>query len=502
MTQLRLLLFVLLVCFCTYLPAPASAQSISCEDGTTCRDINNPDGYCDLTTGECVNHTPGCPEFYTDAIGMENKCTVFSGVDLDTGLCLYQPKACAALGCNLESCNPATGACEVQPNDVSICGPTGQICLNLDFDGTPCDVFACFYIHCRFTPGFPNNCQQIETVDCAALNPSTCQLSLGCTPGAGEPGSGCEYAAVDCAPPADPCAEELVLDGAAAGCCTYRPKDCAAEFGNNPDYTYSCTVEGTSGVCHATPILEADLSVTKDDSPDPVNRGHNLTYTLTVTNNGPYGASGVTLTDTLPANVTFVSASNGCLESGGVVTCDVGTLPNGADAVIQIVVTPATEGTITNTVNVASDVVDPDAANNTDTENTTVAPVICDGLPATIIGTPGNDVINGTNGNDVMHGLGGNDTINGGNGNDVICGGNGHDTLSGGNGIDRLFGDAGDDTLNGNNGDDALDGGAGNDRLNGDNGDDSLNGGADTDDCNGGKGNDTGTNCESAVCIP
>ncbi len=75
---------------------------------------------------------------------------------------------------------------------------------------------------------------------------------------------------------------------------------------------------------------------------------------------------------------------------------------------------------------------------------------VCNGLEATIVGTPGNDVINGTPGNDVIVGLGGNDIINGGNGHDVICGGSGNDTLNGNNGNDTLEGGLGNDTLNGN----------------------------------------------------
>ena len=53
----------------------------------------------------------------------------------------------------------------------------------------------------------------------------------------------------------------------------------------------------------------ADLSITKTDSPDPVTAGKNLTYTVQVTNGGPSTASAVTVTDTLPAGVTFVSAT-------------------------------------------------------------------------------------------------------------------------------------------------------------------------------------------------
>ena len=68
------------------------------------------------------------------------------------------------------------------------------------------------------------------------------------------------------------------------------------------------------------PVAMADLSVAKDDSPDPVTEGDDVTYTITLTNNGPDAATGVLLTDTLPAGATFVSASSGCTEVSGVVT--------------------------------------------------------------------------------------------------------------------------------------------------------------------------------------
>src|SRR5205823_2585199 len=55
--------------------------------------------------------------------------------------------------------------------------------------------------------------------------------------------------------------------------------------------------------------LTADLLVTKTDSPDPVTVGKNLIYTVTVTNDGPSGVTGVIMTDTLLSGVTFVSAT-------------------------------------------------------------------------------------------------------------------------------------------------------------------------------------------------
>jgi uncharacterized protein YkwD len=98
----------------------------------------------------------------------------------------------------------------------------------------------------------------------------------------------------------------------------------------------------------------------------------------------------------------------------------------------------------------------------------------CNGLAATITGTPGNDTINGTPGPDVIAGLAGNDVIRGLGGGDVICGGPGNDLIVGGAGNDQLFGGTGADTLRGMTGDDTLRGGKGNDFLNG---------GLDMDDC-------------------
>ncbi len=125
-----------------------------------------------------------------------------------------------------------------------------------------------------------------------------------------------------------------------------------------------------------TVLGNADLSVTKTDSPDPVTVGSNLTYTVTITNNGPDGATGVTLTDTLPAGVTFVSATPSQGSCGGSVTCNMGTINNGASATVTIVVTPNTPGSITNIATVAGNETDPNLANNTAQAMTTVNPAV------------------------------------------------------------------------------------------------------------------------------
>lgn len=119
--------------------------------------------------------------------------------------------------------------------------------------------------------------------------------------------------------------------------------------------------------------------------------------------------------------------------------------PDGTTTVTPIVEGPPGDAT-------CSDGVDNDGDGNTDSADngcqpTGPPPALCEGLPATIVGTPGNDIINGTNGNDVIAGLGGNDIVNGGAGNDVICGDAGNDILTDGNDNDVLLGGEGNDVL-------------------------------------------------------
>ena len=75
----------------------------------------------------------------------------------------------------------------------------------------------------------------------------------------------------------------------------------------------------------------------------------------------------------------------------------------------------------------------------------TAAPPLCDGKPATIVGTMGNDELEGTPGDDVIVGLGGDDIIRGKGGNDTICGFNGDDIMHGGPGDDVMLGGYGSD---------------------------------------------------------
>jgi uncharacterized repeat protein (TIGR01451 family) len=119
----------------------------------------------------------------------------------------------------------------------------------------------------------------------------------------------------------------------------------------------------------------ADLSIAKTDSADPVITGSTFSYNLTVFNGGPSPASGVVVTDTLPPQVAYSTATSSqgsCSLSTGTVTCNLGTIGSGSNATVQIsvnVTTPLSE-VVVNTASVSSPTPDPVPANNSDTENT------------------------------------------------------------------------------------------------------------------------------------
>ena len=136
--------------------------------------------------------------------------------------------------------------------------------------------------------------------------------------------------------------------------------------------------ENNSASSETTVLAAADLSLTKSDAPDPVPVGGQVIYTLAVHNSGPQAATGVSLTDALPAGVTFDSATptqGSCSEADGTVTCALGTVANEESASVEIKVTPTNAGTITNEASVTSDVADPDPADNSASAGTTVDPV-------------------------------------------------------------------------------------------------------------------------------
>ena len=137
-----------------------------------------------------------------------------------------------------------------------------------------------------------------------------------------------------------------------------RSTNTASVDGNEPDPDTDEQHESRSRHSFGTP---ADLGVAVADSPDPIATGGTLTYTTIVTNNGPGVAPAVAMSQVLHPRTMFDSATstNGtCSEESGTVTCDVGTLANGASATITITVTKTNPGVISSVATVFGDVGD------------------------------------------------------------------------------------------------------------------------------------------------
>lgn len=268
-------------------------------------------------------------------------------------------------------------------------------------------------------------------------------------------------------------------------------------------------VLASSGVAQG-PEGEADLAVTKSDSPDPVGVGGLLTYTIQVQNLGPAPATDTTITDQLPETVQLVSASGAACDLRGInLKCELGTLVVGEVRTVTVQVRPGEEGPITNTVTATSNEPDTNQANNEANATTQVGPPgttppgpppgagqpTCFDVRPTIVGTPGPDLLVGGPGRDVILAKGGNDLIGGLGDADLICAGRNEDFVRSGGGDDRVKGGAGNDRIRGQDGDDIVRGNGGNDRLRGNRGNDTLVGGPGKDRCSGGPGKDIVRSC-------
>jgi uncharacterized repeat protein (TIGR01451 family) len=143
--------------------------------------------------------------------------------------------------------------------------------------------------------------------------------------------------------------------------------------------------DGTS--CEGTP---ADLAVAKTGT-SPVGVGGTITWTITVTNNGPGDSSGYVVADTIPTGVTNVASSTpGCTVGATAVTCVGGILPAGDSDVITITgKAPGTTGTVTNDVIVIGNEDDPDISDNAASSTSQVTATItglCRGTALQVLG--------------------------------------------------------------------------------------------------------------------
>ena len=116
-------------------------------------------------------------------------------------------------------------------------------------------------------------------------------------------------------------------------------------------------------IINVTPA--ADLVVGKS-SPSPVTYGTNFDYTILVTNFGPSLAANLSVTDSLPAGLVFVSASTGWTTNGNqVVWTNLGNLASGSTTNLTLTVHPTASATVTNYAMVGSPTLDPNRTNNT-----------------------------------------------------------------------------------------------------------------------------------------
>jgi uncharacterized repeat protein (TIGR01451 family) len=161
-----------------------------------------------------------------------------------------------------------------------------------------------------------------------------------------------------------------------------------------PYGTYSLTVVA-NGIASAPVSFaggytnEADLAVT-NTGPATGTEGSNVTYSLTVTNNGPTAATNVVLTDTLDANLKYVSAteSQGSVtHSGSTVTFSFGTVAVGQTVTATVTAQALEDGNLINAASVTSSLSDANPYNNSASVTTAVAePAIAVSAPIQVSG--------------------------------------------------------------------------------------------------------------------
>jgi uncharacterized repeat protein (TIGR01451 family)/fimbrial isopeptide formation D2 family protein len=116
----------------------------------------------------------------------------------------------------------------------------------------------------------------------------------------------------------------------------------------------------------------ADLGITKVVNNTSPKLNDNINFAINATNNGPDGATGVTVNDLLPAGLQYVSDDSGGAYNSTTGIWTIGNLANGASALLNIIAKVVLSNVnITNTANVTGCEFDPCLANNT--ANTTIS---------------------------------------------------------------------------------------------------------------------------------
>lgn len=121
-----------------------------------------------------------------------------------------------------------------------------------------------------------------------------------------------------------------------------------------------------------------ELGVTISPTGDPLFlAGGNVTYRITLVNAGPGSASGVVVTDVLPAGTTLVSAtpSRGVCSGSTTLSCWFGYLGSWTETIDVVLKMPLLPGTVSNTATVTASFPDANPGNDSATSTiTTIAP--------------------------------------------------------------------------------------------------------------------------------
>jgi uncharacterized repeat protein (TIGR01451 family)/gliding motility-associated-like protein len=158
------------------------------------------------------------------------------------------------------------------------------------------------------------------------------------------------------------------------GTYTYVPNP---NFNGTDEFTYQvCDTDGDCDIATVTitviPVLSADLVISKTVDNATANVGEDVTFTITVTNNGPSDATGVAVSDQLPSGYTYVSDNSGGSYDSGTGVWTIGNLANGANASLEITATVNASGDYTNTATASANENDPTSSN--DEDDATVTP--------------------------------------------------------------------------------------------------------------------------------
>ena len=122
--------------------------------------------------------------------------------------------------------------------------------------------------------------------------------------------------------------------------------------------------------------IAPDLTLTLDPTADPLPIGTPVTYHYTVSNVGPFHATGVKLTLDIPASaqdVTVNPSVGACTTSGQRIVCSLTDLRAGFDATVTLHATPAQAGPFHLGAAVQADQPDAVASNNAQNRDATVA---------------------------------------------------------------------------------------------------------------------------------